>query len=236
MGQTGQTEKHGIYEQYIKRCLDLILSVIALVILSPVLIILTGIGAVKMKGNPFFTQPRPGYNEKVFSLIKFRSMTNARDSNGVLLPDADRLTGYGKFLRASSLDELPELINIITGDMSIVGPRPQLVRDMVFMSDEQRRRHSVRPGLTGLAQVMGRNAITWDEKLAWDLKYIDKISFAGDLKIVIQTVSAVFGGSSEGTDLYPDYGDELLASGAITKEQYDRKIEEAGQILGKNRR
>lgn len=236
MGHTGQMEKHGIYEQYIKRCLDLILSVIALVILSPVLVILTGIGAVKMKGNPFFTQPRPGYNEKVFSLIKFRSMTNAKDSNGVLLPDEDRLTGYGKFLRASSLDELPELINIITGDMSIVGPRPQLVRDMVFMSDEQRRRHSVRPGLTGLAQVMGRNAITWDEKLAWDLKYIDKISFAGDLKIVLQTVSAVFAPGSEGTDLYPDYGDELLASGAITKEYYDRKIEEAGQILGRNRR
>ena len=223
--------KQGFYEKIIKRALDLILSSTALIVLSPLLVILTVTGCVKMKGNPFFTQLRPGYNEQIFALIKFRTMTNAKDRSGRLLPDEKRLTSYGKFLRASSLDELPELINIIKGDMSIIGPRPQLVRDMVFMSGAQRMRHSARPGLSGLAQVKGRNAITWDEKLDWDLKYIAKISFAGDLAILLDTISAVLSKEPQGTDLYPDYGDELLRDGKISKEYYDRKMAEAERLM-----
>src|SRR5690554_2470512 len=153
-----------MYAKYIKRPLDFVLALCAFVILLPIMIILAIIGAIIMKGNPFYVQPRPGKNERIFRLIKFRTMTCEKDENGNLLPDEKRLTKYGKFLRSTSLDELPELINIIKGDMSIVGPRPQLVRDMVFMNSEQRARHTVRPGLTGLAQVNGRNNITWEQK------------------------------------------------------------------------
>lgn len=151
-----------MYAKFWKRVLDFALSLLALTVLAPVLLVLTVLGAVIMKGNPFFTQIRPGKDEKLFRLIKFRSMTCAKDSSGRLLPDEKRLAAYGRFLRASSLDELPELLNILKGDMSIVGPRPQLVRDMVFMTPEQRKRHTVRQGLTGLAQVSGRNGITWE--------------------------------------------------------------------------
>ena len=156
-----------MYAKYFKRVLDFVLSLCALLVLSPVLVILTVLGAIKMKGNPFFTQQRPGKNEKIFKLIKFRSMTCEKDANGNLLPDDVRLTKYGRILRSTSLDELPELINILIGDMSIVGPRPLLVRYLPRYNAEQRHRHDVRPGLTGYAQVNGRNAITWKISSSW---------------------------------------------------------------------
>lgn len=184
-------KKAGIYERYIKRLMDFTLSLCALVVLSPVLVILTILGAIKMKGNPFFTQLRPGKDEKIFKLIKFRSMTCEKDKDGNLLPDEQRLTRYGKILRSTSLDELPELINILKGDMSIVGPRPLLVEYLPRYNMFQARRHEVRPGLTGAAQVNGRNAITWEDKFKLDVEYVDHITFAGDVKIILDTVGAV---------------------------------------------
>lgn len=185
-----------MYAKYFKRPLDLILSLVAFVLISPILLVLTVVGAIAMKGNPFFVQKRPGKKdkngeEKIFSLIKFRTMSNAKDKNGNLLPDDVRLNAYGRFIRSTSLDELPELLNIIKGDLSIVGPRPLLVRYLERYSEEQRRRHDVRPGLTGLAQVSGRNAITWEEKFRIDVKYVDNITFLGDVKIILNTVFAV---------------------------------------------
>ena len=184
-------KKQGIYERYIKRMLDFILSLLALILLSPILLILTIIGAIIMKGNPFFTQLRPGKDEKIFRLIKFRSMTCEKDKDGNLLPDEKRLTKYGKFLRSSSLDELPELLNILKGDMSIVGPRPLLVQYLPLYNEEQKHRHDVRPGLTGLAQVNGRNAITWEEKFKLDVTYVNNITFVSDVKIILDTVDSV---------------------------------------------
>lgn len=181
-----------MYAKYFKRPLDFILSLAALIVLSPVLLILTILGAIKMKGNPFFTQLRPGKDEKIFKLIKFRSMTCEKDADGNLLPDEQRLTRYGKLLRSTSLDELPELINILKGDMSIVGPRPLAVQYLGWYSEEENRRHSVRPGLTGMAQVHGRNATTWEQRFAYDISYVDRITFLGDVKIVFQTVATVF--------------------------------------------
>lgn len=231
-----------MYEKIFKRMLDFLLSSFAFIVLSPLLIVLMIVGTVAMKGNPFFTQPRPGLidkktgEEKIFKLIKFRTMSNAKDKNGNLLPDSVRLNAYGKFLRSTSLDELPSLINIIIGDLSIVGPRPQLVRDMVFMSEEHRRRHIVRPGLTGLAQVNGRNNITWLQKFDYDLQYIKKITFIGDVKIILQTVEKVFKRADvvrEGTDSDMDFGDWLLANEEVKQEIYDKKQEEAKTILEK---
>lgn len=184
--------KAGIYERFIKRLLDFLLSLLALCVLSPVLLILILLGAWKMKGNPFFTQLRPGKNEKIFKLIKLRTMTCEKDAQGNLLPDEQRLTKYGRFLRSTSLDELPELINILGGDMSIVGPRPLLVRYLPLYNEEQRHRHDVRPGLTGWAQVNGRNAISWEEKFRLDVEYVDNISFALDVKTLFLTVKKVF--------------------------------------------
>ena len=181
-----------MYKNFFKRFFDFILSLMALVVLSPVLLILTVLGWIKMGGNPFFTQDRPGKNEKVFKLIKFRTMTNKKGPDGKLLPDAQRLTKYGKILRATSLDELPELLNILVGDMSIVGPRPLLVKYLPRYNAQQRRRHEVRPGLTGYAQVNGRNAITWEERFRLDVEYVDKITLWGDIKIIFQTVGKVF--------------------------------------------
>ncbi len=180
-----------MYARFWKRAIDFILSLGALVVLSPVIIILAVIGAIKMKGNPFFTQARPGKDEKIFKLIKFRSMTCEKDKNGNLLPDEKRLTKYGKFIRSTSLDELPELINIIKGDMAIVGPRPLLVKYLPLYSEEQKHRHDVRPGLTGLAQVNGRNAVSWEEKFRLDVEYVNNVTFAGDIKIIIDTVKVV---------------------------------------------
>ena len=180
-----------MYRGFFKRFLDFLLSLLALIVLSPVLLILMIVGAIKMKGNPFFTQRRPGKNEKIFKLIKVRTMTNAKDKEGNLLPDDQRLTKYGKFLRSTSLDELPELINILKGDMSIVGPRPLLVQYLERYTAFQRRRHEVRPGLTGHAQVHGRNAITWEEKFKLDVEYVDRVTFLGDVKIILTTVKSV---------------------------------------------
>ena len=223
-----------MYAKFFKRVMDFVLSLCALIVLSPVLLILAVLGAVIMKGNPFFTQLRPGKGEKIFKMIKFRSMTCETDANGNLLPDEVRLTKYGKFLRATSLDELPELLNIVKGDMSIVGPRPQLVRDMVFMTPEQRRRHSVRPGLTGLAQCNGRNAMSWEKKFEYDLIYIQKITFLGDVKILLQTVIKVFqrdGINEEGMATAEDLGDYLLRIGTVDKEEYAEKQAEASRTL-----
>ena len=197
-----------MYAKYIKRIIDFILSLCALAILSPVFLILIILGAVKMKGNPFFTQLRPGRNEKIFRLIKFRTMTCEKDADGNLLPDEKRLTGYGRFLRSTSLDELPELINILIGDMAIVGPRPLLVQYLERYSPEQRRRHEVRPGLTGYAQVNGRNTLSWEEKFRLDVEYVNNITFIGDIKIILETVKAVFrrdGISSETSETMEEF-------------------------------
>ena len=187
-----------MYAKYFKRAIDFSLSLVALLVLSPILLILTAVGAVMMGGNPFFTQLRPGRidkktgEEKIFRLIKFRTMSNKKDEDGNLLPDEMRLNKYGRFLRSTSLDELPELINILVGDMAIVGPRPLLVKYIPRYTKEQRRRHEVRPGLTGLAQINGRNAITWEEKFEFDVRYVDMISFSADVKIILGTVKSVF--------------------------------------------
>ena len=223
-----------MYAKVFKRVIDFTLALGALLVLFIPLLLLTIIGAIKMKGNPFFTQPRPGMNEKVFRLIKFRSMTNKKGPDGKLLPDEERITGYGRFLRGSSLDELPELINILLGHMSIIGPRPQLVRDMVFMTPEERKRHSVRPGLSGLAQVSGRNALKWENKLALDLEYIKNISFREDCRIIFKTLKIVLGRGESPTELAvtSDYGDYLLEKGLIDSESYARKQKEAEELLG----
>lgn len=177
-----------MYAKYIKRPLDFCLSLCALIVLSPILLVLTVLGALMMKGNPFFTQLRPGKDEKIFKLIKFRTMTCEKDKNGNLLPDDKRLTKYGKFLRSTSLDELPELINILKGDMAVVGPRPLLPEYLPYYTEEERHRHDVRPGLTGLAQVNGRNFISWDNRLALDVKYVLNKTFVTDMLIIAQTV------------------------------------------------
>ena len=187
-------------------------------------------------GSPvLFRQPRPGKDEKIFNLYKFRSMTDERDENGNLLPDEMRLTKFGKALRATSLDELPEVFNIVLGEMAIIGPRPQLVRDMVFMTPEQRRRHCVRPGLSGLAQVNGRNAIAWDDKLAYDLDYIEHITFAGDVAIFFKTLAKAFvkqeGITEDGMATAADYGDYLLAMKRVTREKYDDLQAQAKKLL-----
>lgn len=181
-----------MYAKYFKRVIDFCLSLIGLIVLSPLLLLLMLLGAVFMGGNPFFTQERPGKDEKIFKLIKFRTMDNRRDKDGDLLPDEVRLNKYGRFLRSTSLDELPELINILKGDMAIVGPRPLLVRYLERYNEEQHHRHDVRPGLTGYAQAHGRNAISWEDKFAMDVWYTKHITFLGDIKILIDTVMVVF--------------------------------------------
>ena len=230
-----------LYRPFFKRFYDVVLSGLAIIVLSPVLLILIVLGAIKMKGNPFFTQMRPGKinkrtgKEKIFKLIKFRTMTCEKDENGNLLPDEKRLTEYGKILRSTSLDELPELFNIFIGEMSIVGPRPQLVRDMVFMNEEQRQRHKVRPGLTGLAQVSGRNNITWEQKFEYDSQYIKKITLWRDIKILFLTVYKVFKRSDierNGTVSDIDFGDWLLQKEAVSETEYKQKQEEA-KLLGR---
>ena len=180
-----------MYRNFFKRIMDFVLSLTAFLLLLPVLILLAVIGTVKMGGNPFFTQERPGKDGKIFKLIKFKSMNNKKDETGNLLPDEVRLTSYGKFIRNTSLDELPELVNIIKGDMAIVGPRPLLVRYLTRYNKTQARRHEVRPGLTGLAQVNGRNAISWEEKFNFDVEYVDNVSFLLDIKIICKTVLKV---------------------------------------------
>lgn len=223
-----------MYAKFFKRVIDFILSFIGLIVLSPIFLILIILGTIFMRGNPFFTQERPGKDEKIFKLIKFRTMDNRRDKEGNLLPDEVRLNKYGRFLRSTSLDELPELLNIIKGDMAIVGPRPQLVRDMVFMTPEQRRRHEVRQGLTGWAQVNGRNAISWEDKFKYDLEYIDNVSFLFDLKILFMTIGAVFkkdGITMEDMATAMDFGDYLLQKGELSQEIYAEKQKEAIDLI-----
>lgn len=192
-----------MYRKYIKRMLDFILSLFALIILSPILFVIAILVRIKLGSPVIFKQERPGLNEKIFTLYKFRTMTDKKDEEGNLLPDSERLTRFGKMLRSTSLDELPELINILKGDMSIVGPRPLLVEYLELYNEEQKHRHDVRPGLTGLAQVSGRNAISWEEKFKEDIEYIEKISFLEDIKIILKTVIKVFkreGIAQEGND------------------------------------
>ncbi|MCR4660461.1 MAG: sugar transferase [Clostridia bacterium] len=221
------------YRQFFKRFWDFVLSLIAIIVLSPLLLILTIVGAIAMRGNPFFVQKRPGKNEKIFNLIKFRSMSNKKDKDGNLLPDEQRLGKYGKILRSTSLDELPELLNVVLGSLSLVGPRPLLIKDLVFMNQDQRKRHNVRQGITGLAQVSGRNNITWEQKFEYDLKYIKHISFFRDIKILLLTVLKVLKRDDvnrEGTVSDLDFGDWLLKEGKINKTIYSLKM---NQIEGK---
>ncbi|MBO4468482.1 MAG: sugar transferase [Clostridia bacterium] len=227
--------KDTVYSKYIKRILDIICALAAIIVFCWLYVILIVLGLIFMRGNPFFVQERPGKDEKIFKMLKFRTMDNSRDSDGNLLPDKERVNKYGRFLRATSLDELPEAFNILIGDMSVVGPRPQLVRDMVFMTDEQRKRHTVRPGLSGLAQVNGRNDIDWEEKFEWDLVYIKDITFGGDLKIVLKTVKQAFfkreGAVVGNLSTAEDFGDYLLSRGKVDQSTYDQKQESAKELL-----
>lgn len=230
-------QKKGIYERYFKRLFDIICSLVALILLSWLYVIIAVLVRFKLGSPILFCQPRPGKGEKIFKMYKFRTMTSECDSEGNLLPDYVRLTKFGKWLRASSLDELPELICIIKGDMSILGPRPLLVKDMVFMSDEHRKRHSVRPGLSGLAQVNGRNDIDWNDKLNYDIRYIQHITFCGDMKLIIATIMKVFikqeGITEDGKATATDYGDYLLQKGNVSKTEYAAKQKEVAMILNK---
>ena len=180
-----------MYAKFFKRAIDFILSLCALIVLSPLLVILTIVGAICMKGNPFFVQKRPGKNERIISLLKFRTMTNEKDKDGKLLPDEIRLVSYGKFLRSTSLDELPSLINILIGDLSIIGPRPLLIEYLPWYTETEKHRHDVRPGLTGWAQVNGRNTVNWDRRFELDVEYVNNISFRFDLKIFLMTIQKV---------------------------------------------
>lgn len=227
--------KRTIYERFVKRPLDIICALLAIICFCWLYAIVAILVKIKLGSPVLFKQMRPGFNEKIFPLYKFRTMTDERDENGELLPDEVRLTKFGKWLRSTSLDELPEAFNILNGTMSVIGPRPQLVRDMVFMTPDQRRRHCVKPGLSGQAQVNGRNGISWEEKLDWDLKYIEKITFIGDLRIIGQTVMKAFikqeGVVREGTASDMDFGDYLLSKGVVSKEEYDKRQEVARALL-----
>ena len=234
--------KMGFYEKYVKRAIDVVCATGAIVVFSPIYI---GVGIlVKFKlGSPvLFTQDRPGLVDKngketVFKMYKFRSMTDEKDENGELLPDEVRLTKFGAWLRNTSLDELPEAFNILNGTMSVIGPRPQLVRDMTFMTKEQRMRHTAKPGLSGLAQVNGRNAISWEDKINWDLKYIENVGLFEDVKIVLDTVKKAFikqeGITQDDMATAEDFGDYLLRTKKVTEEEYSRKQALAKKILGK---
>ena len=223
-----------MYRKYVKRLLDIIMAAAGIIVLSPVMLVTAFLVHIKLGSPVIFKQKRQGKNERIFEMYKFRSMTDERDQDGNLLPDEVRLTEFGKKLRATSLDELPELFNILKGDMSVVGPRPQLVRDMVFMSSKQRKRHEVLPGLTGLAQVNGRNKISWEEKLSWDLKYVNHISLRTDLSIVVKTIIKVLKKeniSTVGMETAEDLGDYLVRTKKINKEVYEIYNERARLIM-----
>lgn len=223
-----------MYKGFFKRIFDIVSSGGALILLSPVLFYIAYLVKTRLGSPVLFTQIRPGKDGKLFKMYKFRSMTDERDENGELLPDDVRLTEFGKKLRATSMDELPELINIFKGDMSVVGPRPQLVRDMVFFTDEEMKRQSVYPGLTGLAQICGRNNISWKEKFAYDLEYIKDINFLEDMRIIYRTVfkvSAQEDIATDGMETAEDYGDWLLRTGQIDNIDYENKQKEAKELL-----
>ena len=234
------------YEKYTKRLLDIICAVAAISIFSWLYLIIAALVRIKMGTPILFRQPRPGMidpktgKERIFYIFKFRTMNDARDDNGRLLPDEMRLCKFGRMLRATSLDELPEAFNILKGDMSVIGPRPQLVRDMVFMSDRHRMRHTAKPGLSGLAQVMGRNAITWEDRLNYDLQYIEHVSFWNDVKLIWMTFKKVFIRSNfvqinAETDLSMDYGDALLKAGKVSQKKYDELQAQALEILAQSK-
>lgn len=230
----------GFYEKYVKRAIDVTCATAAIVVFSPIYLGVAALVRTKLGSPVLFTQDRPGLvgpdgKETVFKMYKFRSMTDERDENGDLLPDEVRLTKFGKWLRNTSLDELPEAFNILNGTMSVIGPRPQLVRDMVFMSKEQRMRHTAKPGLSGLAQVNGRNAISWEDKMNWDLKYIKKVTFKEDLKIIFDTVKKAFikqeGITQDDMATAEDFGDYLLRTEKVDTKDYEQKQKEAKDIL-----
>ena len=227
-----------MYRTHFKRLCDVICALGALICFWWLFAIVAILVRIKLGSPVLFTQQRPGKDEKIFKLYKFRTMTDEKDKEGKLLPDDVRLTQFGKFLRSTSLDELPEVFNILKGEMSIVGPRPQLVRDMVFMSTEHRRRHMVRPGLTGLAQINGRNDIDWQDKLDWDLKYIEHITFWGDAKIIAQKFIKSFikpeGITEQNSVTATDYGDYLLQHGLVTQSEYQINQQTAKQLLTEN--
>lgn len=238
----GHMERNlSFYEIYIKRLMDIFCALVALIAFGWLYIIVALLVRVNLGAPVLFKQPRPGEidpktgKERIFYMYKFRSMSDECDDHGNLLPDEVRLGKFGKVLRATSLDELPEAFNILKGDMSIVGPRPQLVRDMVFMTNGQRMRHTAKPGLSGLAQVNGRNSISWEDKLQWDLKYIERVSFLGDVKIILQTVMKAFVRQEGITDgdmaTAYDYGDWLLKNGKVDRKEYDLKQKQAMQII-----
>lgn len=224
-----------MYNKYLKRVVDILCALAALTVFSWLYIIVAILVRVNLGSPILFKQKRPGLHGKIFTLYKFRTMTDKRDENGELLPDSVRLTAFGRFLRKTSLDELPEAFNILKGDMSVVGPRPQLVRDMVFFTEEQFQRQSVKPGLSGLAQVMGRNGITWEEKINYDLEYMKNITFLGDCKIILMTAWFAFikkdGISQEGMDTAEDLGDYLLKNNKITEDEYCKGQEKALELL-----
>ena len=215
-----------MYKHFLKRLIGFLGALVAVILLSPLfIVVIIWLHFANKGAGVFYYQTRIGKGEKPFNVIKFKSMTDERDENGELLPDDKRLPAFGAWLRKTSLDELPEAFSILKGDMSIIGPRPQLVRDMVFMSDKQRMRHTAKPGLSGLAQVRGRNAITWEEKLDWDLKYIKRVSFLRDLKLVIETIKVALvkqEGITDGENATAlDYGDALLKDGKVSGPHYD---------------
>lgn len=238
------SRKMGFYEKYVKRGFDILCAIAALTVFCWLYIAIAILVRVKLGSPVIFRQMRPGLidpktgNEHIFEMYKFRSMTDERDDRGELLPDEQRLTRFGRWLRNTSMDELPEAFNILKGDMSVIGPRPQLVRDMVFMTREQRMRHTARPGLSGLAQVMGRNAITWEEKFEWDLEYIRNVGFWKDVAIILRTIEVVFihsdgSKTEEGTDVTLDYGDVLLKRGAVSIQEYEALQMKAKSMLTK---
>lgn len=234
--------KIGFYEKYLKRILDIFCSLVALIVFSPLYIAIAVLVKVKLGSPVLFKQDRPGIigkdgRETIFQMYKYRTMTDERDQNGKLLPDEYRLTKFGKWLRKTSLDELPEALNILNGTMSVIGPRPQLVRDLVFMSDEQRKRHTTKPGLSGLAQINGRNSISWEDKLNWDLEYIKNINPLEDIRIIFKTVKKAFinqeGVTQEEMATAEDFGDYLIRKHQISKNIYDNKQIQAKKILNK---
>lgn len=225
-----------MYKKFFKRFFDIILSLIAIIILSPVYLIISVLVLFFMGWPILFKQPRPGKNEKIFNMYKFRTMTNKKDKDGNLLPDDQRLPKFGRFLRSTSLDELPEFFCILFGKMSFIGPRPMLVRDMVFFNDETLKRQSVMPGLTGWAQANGRNSINWDDRFKHDLYYVENLSLKMDLKVILLTIKTVLkreGIGEDGGDLSIDYGDYLLKHKRVSKKEYDKKQIEAKKILEK---
>ena len=223
-----------MYYRYVKRLQDIVLSFLAVVVFSPVIAMTALLVRLKLGSPVIFKQKRPGKDNRIFTMYKFRTMNDRRDENGNLLPDSVRLTSFGKKLRSTSLDELPELFNILKGDMSIIGPRPLLVKDMVFFDENQMRRQTVRPGLSGLAQINGRNNILWEDKLEYDLQYIERITFWGDWKIIFLTVLKAFhrdGITTDGMETAEDFGDYLLREKKIDEYWYDQKIERYKELI-----